>query len=156
MVRANQRYGRTDRRTDVTCPQYRPMHARAVKSHITGSIERQREVFMHAVHARLTTTNLHMSCSGSRAVVRTMAPSPFYRFTLWLVCLLPDLLLCLTGSPQACLPPKRRNQTDYLHGSAKKYSLKLFAIFSATVCNLNARMHTPIARLHLHLSLIHI
>jgi len=80
------------------------MHARAVKTHITGSIERQRKVFIHTVHARLTTTNLQMSWLGNRAVVRTMAPSPFYRFALWLVRLLPDLLLCLTGSPQACLP----------------------------------------------------
>jgi len=113
MVSVHQRYGLTDRRTDVTCPQYRPMHAQAVKSHITGSIERQRKVFIHAVHARLTTTNLQMSCLGSRAVVTTMAPSPFYRFALWLVRLLPDLPLCLTGSPPGLFAPKRRNQTDY-------------------------------------------
>ena len=66
MVSVHQRYGRTD----VTCQQYRPMHARAVKTHITGSIDRQRKVFIHAVHARPTTTNLQMSCLGSRAVVR--------------------------------------------------------------------------------------
>jgi len=66
MVSVLQRYGRTDRRTDVTCGQYRPMHALAVKTHITGSIERQRKVFIHAVHARLT--NLQMSCWGSRPV----------------------------------------------------------------------------------------
>jgi len=75
------------------------------KKHITGSIERHCKVFIHAVHARLTTTHLQMSCLGSRAVVRTMAPSPFDRFALWLVRLLPDLLMCLTGSPQARLPP---------------------------------------------------
>jgi len=76
------------------------MDARAVKTHITGSIERQRKVFIH-----LSTTNLQMSCLGSRAVVRTMALSPFYRFALWLVRLLTDLPLCVIGSPQACLPP---------------------------------------------------
>ena len=120
MVSVRQRYRRTDRRTDVTCRQYRRMHARAVKTHITGSIERQRKVFIHAVYARLTTANLQMSCSGSRPVVRTMAPSPFYRFALRLVRLLPDLLLCLTVSPPRLFAPKRRNQTDYLQGSAKK------------------------------------
>jgi len=107
-------------------------------------------VFIDAVHARLTTANLQMSCSGSRPVVRTMAPSPFYRFALWLVRLLPDLLLCLTGSPPRLFAPKRRNQTNYLHGSAKKYSLKLFAIFCVPVCNSNAKIHTLIIRLQLH------
>jgi len=130
MVSVHQRYGRTDRRTDVTCRQHRPMHARAVKTHMTGSIEQQRKVFIHAVHARLTTTNMQMSCLGSRAVVRTMAPTPFYSFALWLFRLLPDLLLCLTGSPPGLFAPKGRNQTDYLQASAKKYSLKLFAIIS--------------------------
>ena len=102
MVSVHQRYGQTDRRTDVTCRQYHPMHARAVKTHITGSIERQHKVF---IHARTPDNN-----TFADVLLRQQASGKNNgSFAVWLVRLLPDLLLCLTGSPPRLFAPKRRN-----------------------------------------------